>query len=96
MSMKRQQDVGTGLGLSRLGEPSTKKCCVTYSTFLKWHSELDKDCQSGSWLDSEVNNEGGKRVVAKLRCKVCLKPRSLVGETTVTSVICRDFSPLRL
>ena len=73
MSMKRQQEVGTGLGLSRLGEPSTKKRCVTYSTFLKWQTELDKDCQTGSWLDCEVNNEGGKRVVAKLRCKVCLK-----------------------
>ena len=71
--MKRQQDVGTGLGLSRLGEPSTKKRCVTYSTFLKWQTELDKDCQTRSWLDCEVNNEGGKRVVAKLRCKVCLK-----------------------
>ena len=71
--MKRQQDVCTGLGLSRLGEPSTKKRCVTYSTFLKWQTELDKDCQTRYWLDCEVNNEGGKRVVAKLRCKVCLK-----------------------
>ena len=102
MSMKRQQDVGTGLGLSRLGKPSTKKCCVTYSTFLKWQTELDKDCQSGSWLDCEVNNEGGKRVVAKLRCKVCLKFKAKITGRRNYSDKCvmvsfrEFFPPLRL
>ena len=31
-----------------------KKCNYSYSTYVKWRSELDKECQTLSWLDCDL------------------------------------------
>ena len=46
---------------------------VTHETFLKWQRDLDRDCQTLSWLDCETGMEGRKKTVVKLKCKVCTK-----------------------
>ena len=53
-----------------------KKC---HSTFTKWQTELDKELQTMSWLDCEVKNEGVKKTVTKLSCKVCRKCKSKIA-----------------
>ena len=53
------------------GEAS-KKRTVLFSTFQKWKAELDKEHQTMTWLECEAaTNTAGKRVVDKLKCKVC-------------------------
>ena len=52
-------------------EAGSNKKRVTYETFKKWQCNLDKECQSMSWLDCETAPEGRKKVVEKLKCKVC-------------------------
>ena len=69
MAMKRQHPESHGAGE---GELSTKKRNVSQATFVKWRAEMDKECQTMSWLDCEVVNKGLKKVVRKLKCKVCL------------------------
>ena len=51
--------------LSSSDEASTseaKKRKVTYATYQKWKSELDRDCQTVSWLDCESKVVAGKRI----------------------------------
>ena len=50
-----------------------KKRSISYSTYLKWRMEFDKDCQTISWLDCDVSGTAGKKIVEKVKCKVCLK-----------------------
>ena len=62
--------------LSSSAEASTseaKKRKVTYATYQKWKSELDRDCQTVSWLDCESKVVAGKMIVSKLRCSTCAK-----------------------
>ena len=61
------------------GEPSAKKQSVAHSTFVKWQAELDRECQTMSWLDCEVSMSGVKKIVAKLKCKVCVKFESKIA-----------------
>ena len=49
----------------------TKKRCVEYVTFQKWQHDLDHKYQTMSWLDCNAEKEGAKKVVARLKCKVC-------------------------
>ena len=65
-SMKRRSTQGDS------GSTNAKKC-VTYDTFAKWQRELDRECQTLSWLDCQTGMEGGKKIVEKLKCKVCTK-----------------------
>ena len=61
---------------SSLGEasaPETKKRKVTYATFKKWKAEIDKECQTVTWLDCDMEAQAGKRFVTKLRCSTCTK-----------------------
>jgi len=55
-----------------------KKRSVSYSTYIKWRSELDKQCQTLSWLDCDLIGKDGKRTVDRLKCKVCLKYNSRI------------------
>lgn len=48
-----------------------KKRRVEYPTFLKWQRELDRECQTMSWLLCTSEVDGGKKVVSQLKCKVC-------------------------
>ena len=60
------------------GKPSAKKRSVAHSTFVKWQAELDR--MSGmSWLNCEVSMSGAKKIVAKLKCKVCVKFESKIA-----------------
>ena len=52
-------------------QKGTKKRRVEYATFQKWQRDLDHDHQTMTWLDCVAGKEGMKKVVAKLKCKVC-------------------------
>ena len=57
---------------------ATKKRCVSHATFSKWKADLDKQCHTMSWLDSETEHSGPKKTVIKLKCKVCTKFESKI------------------
>ena len=68
--------------LSSSDEASTseaKKRKVTYATYQKWKSELDRDCQTVSWPDCESKVVAGKRIVSKLRCSTCAKFKAKIA-----------------
>ena len=85
-------------------EPSAKKRKVAFSTFKKWKVEMDKECQTVSWLDCESELVGTNRVVKNLRCVVCTKykerisskrnysDRWLVGAESVRNSNIRDHA----
>ena len=43
---------------------------VDYATFQKWQRDFDCEYQTMSWLDCSTE-KCGKKVVDKLKCKVC-------------------------
>ena len=54
---------------SSLGEtsaPEAKERKVAYATFNKWKAEMDKECQTVTWLDCDMEAQAGKRFVTKL------------------------------
>lgn len=53
--------------------PETKKRKVAYTTYQKWKTELDCECQTVTWLDCDTELSGRKKLVTKLRCSVCAK-----------------------
>ena len=59
-----------GPGKATEGEPAQKRA-VTYETFKKWRTELDRENQTVLWLDCDTVSEGGKKAVKRLRCSVC-------------------------
>ena len=44
-----------------------------YAIFSKWKVDMDKECQTVTWLDCDTEVQAGKRFVTKLRCSVCTK-----------------------
>lgn len=50
---------------------SKEKRQVEFATFQKWQRDLDRDYATMSWLDCSCHKVGGKKLVFKLRCKVC-------------------------
>ena len=52
-------------------EVQQKRRRVDYATFLKWQRDLDRELETLSWLDCISEREGTKKIVAKLKCKVC-------------------------
>ena len=46
---------------------------VTFYTYKKWMTELDRSFHSLSWLDCDTRLIEGKKVVIKLKYKVCTK-----------------------
>ena len=65
--MKRESSSGEA------SAPEAKKRKVTYATFKKWKAEMDKDCQTVTWLDCDTEMQAGKRFVMKPRCSICAK-----------------------
>ena len=64
----------------------TKKRRVEYATFQKWQRNLDRELQTMSWLDCVIAKQGAKKVVAKLKCKVCASlTESVDGRTPATN-----------
>ena len=58
--------------------PDTKKRKVSHSTYLKWKTDLDRDCQTMSWLNSTTETSSGKKMVTQLKCNSCTKYSSSV------------------
>lgn len=46
---------------------------VMYKTFKNWLVNFDRESNTMTWLDCEMATEGGKRVVEKLKYKVCTR-----------------------
>ena len=63
--MKRASSSETALA------PEAKKRKLMYATFSKWKVDMDKECQTVTWLDCDTEVQAGKRFVTKLRCSVC-------------------------
>ena len=42
-------------------------------TFKKWQRDFDRESCTMTWLDCDTAAEGGKKVVEKLKCKVCTR-----------------------
>ena len=63
--MKRRRDAQTGAG--------NAKKRVTHDTFTKWQRDFDRESQTMTWLDCETGTESGKKIVEKLKCRVCTK-----------------------
>ena len=63
--MKRRRETQYGGGAS--------KKRVTYEMFKKWLVDFDRDSNTMIWLECKTATEGGKRVVEKLKCKVCTR-----------------------
>ena len=63
--MKRRRDTQSGAG--------NAKKRVTHDTFTKWQRDFDRECRTMTWLHCETGTESGKKIVEKLKCRVCTK-----------------------
>ena len=75
--MKRSLD-SSAASASEETNSTIKRREVTYFTYKKWMSELDQSCQTLSWLDCDTRVVSGKKVVMKLKCKICNKFKSRI------------------
>ena len=64
---------------SEASAPESKKRKVAYSTYQKWMTELDRDCQTVTWLECDTEVSGKKKIVTKLRCAVCSKFKTSIA-----------------
>ena len=58
--------------------PDPKKTKVAFLTYQKWKTELDRDCQTVTWLYCDTELSGRKSLVSKLRCTVCTKFKATI------------------
>ena len=72
MQPVRTKRVGTA------SAPKAKKRRVAYATFAKWKTDMDKDCQTVTWLACDKEFQAGKKYVTKLRCSVCTKLKTKI------------------
>ena len=73
---------------SSLGEasaPDAKKRKVAYATFKKWKTEMDKECQTVTWLDCDTEVQASKMFMTKLRCSTCTKFKTGIVSRRETS-----------
>ena len=60
-------------------KPTAKKRYTGFKTIVKRPTDLDRDCQTISWLDCETKTlpkgKVGQKTVTRLKCKVCAKFR---------------------
>ena len=47
--------------------------CMMYSMYEKWWCDFDRECKTVTWLGCETRTSGGKQVVVRLNCSVCMK-----------------------
>ena len=57
---------------------ATKWRKVSLAAYQKWKSELDKDCHTMSWLECVTGEVGARKMVDKVKCKVCIQFRSMI------------------
>ena len=53
--------------------PELKKRKVVYSTYQKRKADLDRDCQTITWLNCDTEVSGKKKIVTRLRCDCVLQ-----------------------
>jgi len=54
---------------SIIGDVSAvKKRTIAHSTFEKWKHDFDLESKTVTWLDCESTEEGGAKVITKLKC----------------------------
>ena len=41
--------------------------------FYNWKTELNRECNTLSWLECERNGLGTRKIGEKLKCKVCIQ-----------------------
>jgi len=70
--MKRSRD-------SSAEDSSSQRREVTFLTYKKWLTELDRCHQTISWLDCDTRFSEGKRVVTRLKCRVCTKHKARIS-----------------
>ena len=70
--MKRR-DQHTASSSSDTSAPESKKRKLAFATYEKWKTDLDRECQTVSWLDCDTEMNGRKKEVTKLQCTVCTK-----------------------
>ena len=71
--MKRSLPAG-----ATAAESSSKKWAVTYGTFQKWQCDFDKDLNTMSWLNCNTTMDGGKKMVERLKYKICTRYESRI------------------
>ena len=54
---------------------SKQRRMVSYSTFRKWQTELDKDCQTVTWLECDKTATG---TVTALKCGIRIRFQSAI------------------
>ena len=75
--MKRSHDSSEASSEEKQGYCKRRE--VTYYTYKKWMTELDRSCQTISWLDCDTRVTEGKKVVTKLKCKICTKFKARIN-----------------
>ena len=59
--------------------PEPKKRNVSYATYQKWKTDMDRECLTVTWLDCDTELSGRKKIVTKLRCSVCAKFKTRIA-----------------
>ena len=49
------------------------------ATYTKWKAEMDKDCQTMTWLECDTEIHSSRRFLTKLRCSVCAKFKASIA-----------------
>ena len=70
-SVQQSSTMKRGGAGTQEGGSDAKKRRVGYATFQKWQRELDREYQTMSWLDCSSEYKSEKKVVTRLKCKVC-------------------------
>ena len=63
---------------SEASSSGAKRRKVSFATFQKWKTELEKECKTLTWLDCETSGTGARKTVDKLKCSVCIKYESKI------------------
>jgi len=56
-----------------------KKREVTFFTYKKWLTELDRCHQTISWLDCDTRQSDGRRIITRIKCRVCTKHKARIS-----------------
>ena len=88
--MKRASSSETALA------PEAKKRKLMYATFSKWKVDMDKECQTVTWLDCDTVVQAGKRFVRCTKFKMKLKGRRNFSEHWITGAESVHNSNIRL
>ena len=58
---------------------SSKRREVSFFIYKKWLTELDRCHQTISWLDCDIKQSDGRRIVTRLKYRVCTKHKAKIS-----------------